>query len=103
MAMIQMSNLGDVFHISGVHATRVPNLLQRCSSTRLDRLGLVLGWRKGDAASFMAGGQAVSMLSACLANLFKPADVGSIIWGLSQNEEVGNAGKNGIPDPAWNE
>jgi hypothetical protein len=72
MAMIQLENLGSCFHTSGKFAAKVPDMLQRCSSTRLDQLGMALGWRKGDAASLMAqssGGQAVALLCFCLKNL----------------------------------
>ena len=48
LAIVQMENLGSLFHINGKYALQVPDLLQRCKSTRLDRLGLLVGWRKGD-------------------------------------------------------
>lgn len=86
MAMIQLQNLGDLFHTSGKYAARVPDLLQRCSSTRLDQLGMTIGWRKGDAASLMvqsAGGQAVALLCFCLTNLY-PAESGEILFELSK-------------------
>ncbi|OBT38952.1 hypothetical protein VE00_10888 [Pseudogymnoascus sp. WSF 3629] len=42
LAIVQMENLGSLFHINGKYALQVPDLLQRCKSTRLDRLGLLL-------------------------------------------------------------
>jgi hypothetical protein len=87
MAMIQSENLGAVFHTSGSFAAKVPDLLQRCSSTRLDQLGMTVGWRKGDAASLMAksaGGQAVSLLCFCLGNLYNSPDTGKMLFELSR-------------------
>ncbi|OBT61531.1 hypothetical protein VE03_08900 [Pseudogymnoascus sp. 23342-1-I1] len=88
MAMVQMENLGSLFHINGKYALQVPDLLQRCKSTRLDRLGLLVGWRKGDAASLMAqsaGGQAISLLSMCIVNLYGDSHAGILLSGLSKN------------------
>lgn len=86
-AMLQMENLGGCFLISGEYAAKVPDYLQRCSSVRLERLALTVGWRKGDAASLMAGsagGQAVALLCLCLLTLYKSAEAGSIFLQLSQ-------------------
>ena len=87
LAMIQLENLGSVFHINGEHASKVPDLLQRCRSKPLDNLGIVIGWRKGDAASTMAqsaGGQAVALLSLSLRSLYNYEDTGSILYHISQ-------------------
>jgi hypothetical protein len=46
LAMIQLEKLGTLFYRSGKYAAKVPDLLQRCSSTRLDQLGMTIGWRK---------------------------------------------------------
>lgn len=83
MAMIQMENLGAAFPTNGKYAAQVPDYLQRCSSSRLDRIGFVVGWRKGDSASLMAksaGGQAIALLSTCLL----VRHVGDVLLGLSQ-------------------
>lgn len=89
LAMVQMENLGSLFHINGKYARQLPDLLQRCKSTRVDRLGLLIGWRKGDAASLMAqsaGGQAVALLSMCLSNLYRESsDIGQLLSILSKN------------------
>ena len=53
--MLQMEKLGGGFLISGKYAKKVPDYLQRCSSVPLGNLALSIGWRKGDAASLMAG------------------------------------------------
>lgn len=88
LAIVQMENLGSLFHINGKYALQVPDLLQRCKSTRLDRLGLLVGWRKGDSASLMAqsaGGQAISLLSMCISNLYRSdGDIGLLFVGLSK-------------------
>lgn len=68
-ALIQLSELGSHFHISGPYAKDIPNFLQRTSSTRLDRLGLLVGWKRGDAASYIAntaGGQAIALVCLCI-------------------------------------
>lgn len=86
-AMLQMENLGGCFLISGEYAAKVPDYLQRCSSVRLERLALTVGWRKGDAASLMAasaGGQAVALLSLCLHTLYSSAYAGDIFLNLSR-------------------
>jgi hypothetical protein len=87
LAMIQLENLGAIFHINGQYALRVPDLLRRHSSMRLDQLGMIIGWRKGDAASLMAqsaGGQAVAMMCFCLRNTCKSEDIGSVLYDLSE-------------------
>lgn len=76
MAMVQMENLGALFHVNGPFAEQVPDMLKRFSSQPLGRLAVSVGWRRGDSASLMAdssGGQAIALLSLCLTNLF-PAD-----------------------------
>ena len=86
-AMIQLESLGALFHTNGQYARRVPDLLCRCSSKRLDLLGMAVGWRKGDAASLMAqsaGGQAITLLCFCLKNICKNEDIGSILHELSE-------------------
>lgn len=87
MAMIQLENLGSLFHVSGEHAAMVPDLLQRTPSQRLDTLGMVVGWRKGDAASTLAqsaGGQAIALLALSVRSLYSYEDTGSILYQLSQ-------------------
>ncbi|KFY04039.1 hypothetical protein O988_01044 [Pseudogymnoascus sp. VKM F-3808] len=87
LAMLQMEKLGSLFPINGKYALQVPDLLQRCKSTRVDRLGLLIGWRKGDAASLMAqyaGGQAISLLSMCIMNLYDNSNAGRLLVELSK-------------------
>lgn len=81
----QLLDLGSHFHISGLCAAQVPDLLQRTSSTRLDRLGILIGWKKGDAASYMAhsaGGQAIALICLCLRNIYHTGIVG-ILYDVS--------------------
>ncbi|KAL2817898.1 hypothetical protein BDW59DRAFT_165719 [Aspergillus cavernicola] len=73
LAMVQLQNLGAVFPISGPIADKVPDHLHGFHSTRLERLGVLVGWPKGDSASLMAqttGGQAIALLSVCLTTVF---------------------------------
>ena len=87
MAMIQMENLGALFHINGLFAEQVPDMLKRFSSQPLGRLALSVGWRRGDSASLMAdssGGQAIALLSLCLINLFRKCTAGTILQKISK-------------------
>ena len=86
-AVIQMHNLGSTFLISGKYAAKLPDYLQRYSLVPIGRLAVSVGWRKGDTAPTMAesaGGQAVSLLSLCLFNLYSVSDAGQILFGLSK-------------------
>ena len=86
VALLQIEKLGSAFPTSGPCAEKVKGLLQRCSSVRLDRLSMVMGWRKNDTASLMgesAGGQAASLLCLCLVNFFKHEDAGLTLSQLS--------------------
>ena len=82
IALIQMQNLGTMLPTNGPYAEKAKTLLQRCSDTRLNHIGIAIGWRKNDSASLMAesaGGQAAALLSMCLGNLFRPEVYGQIL------------------------
>lgn len=69
IAMIQLQNLGAAFPVSGPITVKAPDYLKRFNSTRLERLGIIVGWRKGDSASLMAqstGGQAIALVIGSL-------------------------------------
>ena len=86
MAVIQMERLGAAFMVNGEHAERTKTLLQRSGDIRLDKLALVVGWRKNDTASLMgdsAGGQAISLVSVCLSSMFRFSEVGQVLRMLS--------------------
>ncbi|KAK7218477.1 hypothetical protein V2G26_006480 [Clonostachys chloroleuca] len=86
MAMIQMEQLGSLFHVNGRFATKVPELLTRASSHPIGRLTLAVGWRRGDSVSLLAesaGGQAMSLLSLCITNIYNEEAVGQILSRLS--------------------
>ena len=89
-ALIQLSQLGSLFHTSGSFAEQVPDLLRRHSSMRLERLSLAIGWKKGDAASYMAdtaGGQSIALLCFCLQNILQSEDtVGGVLYDLSERD-----------------
>ncbi|KAK0739303.1 hypothetical protein B0T21DRAFT_409658 [Apiosordaria backusii] len=85
MAILQMEQLGSAFNVNGSFAAKVPESLTRFSSHRLGRLALAVGWRRGDSASLLAqsaGGQAISLLSVCLTNIYRAEAVGQILAGL---------------------
>lgn len=82
MATLQMEQLGSKFNVNGPVAANVPESLTRVSARPLGRLALSVGWRKGDSVSLLAesaGGQAVSLLSVCLTNLYRKEAVGEIL------------------------
>ena len=86
-AMIQLEKLGASFPISGPLRAQIPDHLQRCRSRRLERLGVTIGWRKGDAASLMshsAGGQAIALLATCLENMYGNDAAATIFYKLSK-------------------
>src|SRR5437016_3105745 len=63
LAVLQTEAIGARFQINGVLAAKVPDLLVRSSSMRLQRLSQWVGWMAGDTASAMsqtAGGMAAS-------------------------------------------
>ncbi|KAJ5759902.1 hypothetical protein N7520_007058 [Penicillium odoratum] len=69
MTMVQLQNLGAAFPTSGLLAIKMPDYLLRCKSRRIERLGVSVGWRRGDSASLMAqsaSGQAAALLAVCL-------------------------------------
>lgn len=81
-ALLQIEKLGSLFHCNGKYLNRIADLLQRCESFRFERLALSVGWRRHDTASMLsktAGGQAGSLLIACLMNMHAERDVGEIL------------------------
>ncbi|KAJ5156648.1 hypothetical protein N7492_009451 [Penicillium capsulatum] len=87
ITLLQLEQLGAAFPISGPLRAEIPDHLQRCRSTRLNRLGVMIGWRKGDAASLMAhsaGGQAVALLTTCLVNIYGNDITATICYSLSK-------------------
>ncbi|KAH8745515.1 hypothetical protein BGZ57DRAFT_778356, partial [Hyaloscypha finlandica] len=86
IAMLQVEAVGQQFPINGEVASHIPDLLSRFSSARLDRLGLAVGWRRGDAVSHMAssrGGQASALLSLCICEIFGSESIGQFIYTMS--------------------
>src|ERR1700710_208976 len=87
-AMSQVAKLGSMFNVSDPLATAIPDALRRCTSHRIERIHLVVGWRKGDAACCMSnttGGQAGALLCLCLENLVTNDTVGLILHSLCAN------------------
>ncbi|KAI4248325.1 MAG: hypothetical protein LQ352_005948 [Teloschistes flavicans] len=87
LAMLQIQDIGSLFHASGKFASTISDELQRFSSRRLDMLSCVIGWRKGDATSLLAqsaGGQAAALLALFLRNTHDQRTAGEILYRFSQ-------------------
>lgn len=85
IAMLQLQDMGAALPTSGPVAKKVPDHLLRCKSRRIERLGIAIGWRKGDAASLMAqtaGGQAVALVVTCLWNIYGD-ETGQLLFELA--------------------
>jgi hypothetical protein len=88
IAVLQVQQLGTMFHLNGPLAERVPDVLARCQSYRLERFALSIGWRKGDTASLLAdsaGGQAAAMLVLGLSSMFNTSSCAKALQYLSAN------------------
>jgi hypothetical protein len=86
LAVQQTEAIGSCFHINGDMAAKVPDLLVRSTSVRLQRLSYLAGWRAGDTASAMAqtaGGRAASLLSMVLVELYGQNLTGVLLEQLS--------------------
>jgi len=86
LAVVQVEAIGSCFHLNGELAAKVPDLLSRSTSYRLERLSHWIGWRAGDTASYMAqtaGGRAASVLSLALIELYKEEATGNLLYELS--------------------
>ncbi|GKU05417.1 beta transducin [Fusarium langsethiae] len=87
-AVIQMERLGSCFHSNGPWAAKVPDLLCRASSVRLERLFAWIGWEKNDTASFKSkttGGKTASLLCCVLGSLYDPTRCGMLLHALSES------------------
>ncbi len=85
MAVNQLADLGSMLNVSGPLAAKVPDVLRRSSSHKIESLQLTIGWRKGDTSyhlSQTAGGQAAALLCVCLVNLVEVEIAGSILYRL---------------------
>src|SRR5277367_2316903 len=86
LAVVQIEAIGSCFHINGPLAARVPDLLVRSNSMRLQRLSTWVGWMAGDTASTMAqtaGGRAASLLSLAIVELYGEHVSGDLLYNLS--------------------
>ena len=86
LAVIQVESIGSCFHINGKFAEKVPDMLVRSPSYRLERLSQLVGWHSGDTASAMAqtaGGRASALLCLVLGEVFELWEVGRLLYQLS--------------------
>ncbi|KAI4148841.1 MAG: hypothetical protein L6R39_002671 [Caloplaca ligustica] len=89
-AILQLQDIGTLFHASGPLASRVADELQRFSSYRMEKMALTIGWRRNDAASLLAqsaGGQAAALLALFLGNTHQHSKVGEVLFRFS-NESL---------------
>ncbi|KAK2066059.1 hypothetical protein LY76DRAFT_611075 [Colletotrichum caudatum] len=85
IAMIQLENLGSLFHVNGENAGLIPEVLKNAVSHKIGRLSLSVGWRRGDAVSMLgdsAGGQAISLLMTALDRIYARHHCGLILSNL---------------------
>jgi len=86
MALLQVSEIGSLFHLNGKFADEVPDALRRHKSIRLDRVMHYVGWIRGDAASVMAesaGGRAGAFLCSILVEYYGDLNTGNVLHELS--------------------
>ena len=87
-AVIQIEQLGAMFNASGpFFEDKVHDALRRCHSRPLERIGLIVGWRKGDTCSLLAetaGGQTIALIILCLTNMINTKSCGTVLYRLSK-------------------
>ncbi|KAI0410734.1 hypothetical protein F5X98DRAFT_384991 [Xylaria grammica] len=86
LAVLQLEAIGCCFPISGPLASRIPDALTRCSSTRLGRLQTLVGWMANDTTATLAqtaGGQASALLTLGLVEMFCRNFTGHLLFELS--------------------
>jgi len=87
LAVVQVEALGACFHLNGELAGKIPDLLRRTTSYRLERLSHYVGWRGNDTASHMAktsGGRAASVILLAVTELYSEKSAGDLLYQLSQ-------------------
>ena len=86
LAVLQVEAIGSCFHSNGEWAARLPDLLSRTSSVRLERLSAWIGWQKGDTASYLSqtsGGRTASLICLFLGNIYPAERCGLVLHRLS--------------------
>jgi hypothetical protein len=87
LAVAQIQALGACFSSNGPWAAKLPDLLTRAPSMRLERLSNWVGWMKGDTASSMsetAGGRTASLICLALGSIFQKDECGTILYEVSK-------------------
>ena len=88
LAVLQVQAIGNCFHSNGDWAVKLPDLLARASSVRLERFSAWIGWQRGDTASHMShssGGRTASLICLALGNLYEKDRCGIILHRLSES------------------
>lgn len=85
-AVLKTQLLGSCFRLNGLLAARLPELLRRHSSIRLERLAATIGWQKGDTAALMSqsgSGQAAAVISLALRELYPENIAGEVLYDVA--------------------
>ena len=86
LAVQQVQAIGSCFQSNGLWAAKLPDLLSRTSSVRLERLSTWIGWAKDDTSAFMSrtpGGRTAALLCYALGSLYPKIQCGMILHDLS--------------------
>lgn len=85
-AVIQAQALGSCYDANGPIFARLPDLLCRTKSVRLERLAYLVGWAQGDTPDFLSktpGGRSAALICFALSALFTPDKCGRILYEVS--------------------
>jgi hypothetical protein len=88
LAVLQVEAIGNCFLSNGEWADKLPDLLTRASSIRLERLAVWVGWQKGDTASYLSqtsGGRSAALICLFLTNLYPLERCGLVLHSLSSS------------------
>ena len=88
LAVLQVEAIGNCFLSNGEWADKLPDLLTRASSMRLERLAAWVGWQKGDTASYLSqtsGGRSAALICLFLTNFYPSERCGLVLHNISSS------------------
>ena len=86
LAVLQVEAIGNCFLSNGEWAARLPDLMARTSSVRMERFSAWIGWQKGDTSSHLSrtsGGRTAALICLFLATLYPKERCGLVLYDLS--------------------